>query len=892
MKANRITQTPSKPPSKRLAAVGPPPGKISKRAVAPGTAKGRKKSGTEAAADDPVDLFTSLFETVSGILFVLRVEPRGCFRYSAVNRTLLKVTGLKKGEMVGKTVQEVIPAPSCDRVIKKCREAVRTGQTVKWEEVSVFPTGERYGEVALTPSFDLKGKATHLFGIVHDITASKQAEAALRKSESRFRISLDHSPITIWHEDLDFKFTWMWYPHLDFDPQGLIGKSAADLFPPEEVAQLEEIKSRVLRTGKPSRQELRLTMDGKVLYYDHSIEPLRDARGKIEGLGGVAIDITVRKNAELALRESEGRYARAVCASGEGLWEWNIGQNQTYLSPRYKALLGFADDELPGDRELGFYARLHPDDFTIVEAARKMNLAKFIPYSIEVRLRMKSGEYRWFCARGQAQGDEKGKPVLMTGTISDVTERKITEHALRQSEERFRAVFEQAAVGVGTIDIDTDRFLEVNEPFCNITGRTREEMLSGSFVEMTHPDDLGANMSLHQKLKSGEISRYNLEKRYIRPDGTTVWGNVHATRIASNNGVPVRLLVVVENITERRYAEENYLRELSFNETLVNQTSAIIVLFDHESRMIYLNNATLKMLGYRREELINRTPWDAGIMSAEEATRTRARLGRLMKGEANPPREVVLRGKGGTLHYVEFSSIATLTPDGTADRIIATGTDLTERHHLQREILKISEQEQTRIGHNLHDGVGQTMTGVASMMEAFEGELSGELQARAGRIRQFIQDAIQEVRQMSHSLSPTAVKNRGLVGALQLLADTIHTNHRTACLLEVDTTLHLNDPDRETHVYRIAQEAANNALRHGKAKRITLSLQKLGEHQCELKIQDDGTGIGRKPEGEGHGIGTRVMEYRAHCIGGTLAVTSIRRRGVTVTCRFPRVSVP
>ena len=144
---------------------------------------------------------------------------------------------------------------------------------------------------------------------------------------------------------------------------------------------------------------------------------------------------------------------------------------------------------------------------------------------------------------------------------------------------------------------------------------------------------------------------------------------------------------------------------------------------------------------------------------------------------------------------------------------------------------------------------------------------------------------------MSHSLSPTAVKNRGLVGALQLLADTIHTNHRVACLLEVDPTLRIDDPDRETHVYRIAQEAANNALRHGKAKSITLSLQKLGEHQCELKIRDDGTGIGGKPEGEGHGIGTRVMEYRAHCIGGTLAVTSIRRRGVTVTCRFPRVSV-
>lgn len=852
---------------------------VSAASSKPGNEKTTAKASTEH--------FASFFEKISGVLFIIAIEPRGCFRFSAVNRALLEITGLKEHQIVGKRVQEVIPKPSCGLVLEKYREAIRIRQTVKWEETSVYPTGVRHGEVAVTPVFDSTGKATHLFGIVHDITARKTAEEALRKSEKRFRVSLDHSPIVIWHQDKEFKYTWIWNPDPRFDPNNLIGKSAEDILPADEVAQATKIKRRVLRTGTTSREEVQFTIDGKVCFFDYSVEPLRDENGKIQGLVGVAIDITDRKKAEEALRESEARYARAVRATNEGLWEWDIATGNTYLSPRWKALLGFAEDELPDDREIAFYSRLHPDDLPIVEAARREKLERLIPYSVEVRLRMKSGEYRWFQATGQAEADERGKPERISGTMTDITERKETEQALRQSEERFRAVFEQAAVGVGTIDVATDRFLEVNQPYCNITGRTREEMLAGSFIEMTHPDDLRANLRFHERLKSGEITRYTIEKRYIRPDGSIVWGNVHAARIATKYGAPVRLLAVVEDITERKMAEAKYRRELGFNETLVNHTSAIIVLLDDKARMVYVNEATLNLLGYQRAEMINRTPWEVGIMDAAEAARSKDRLSRILMGEDNPPRGVVLKGKDGTLHQVELSSTATRTPEGKPDRIIVTGTDLTERYHLQKEILKISEQEQARIGHNLHDGVGQTMTGVASMLEAFEEELEGEQKARAGRIRQFVQDAIHEVRQMSHSLSPTAVKNRRLGGALLLLAETIRTNHRTGCKLEVDPTIRIEDSEKETHVYRIAQEATSNALRHGGARNITLSLKRHGSSECMLKIEDDGIGFKQRKSGDSHGIGIRVMEYRANCIGGTLDVTSGRLGGVCVICRFP-----
>ena len=966
-----------------------------------------KRWSEEKEPEDSAEELASFIENISGVLFSIGIEPRGRFRFRSVNRAFLEVTGLRSDQIVGKLVQDVIPEPSCTLVLKNYRKAIKTGKTVRWEETSVYPTGARIGEVAITPTFDKKGKAIRLFGIVHDITTRKNAEIALQEAEGRFRLSLTHSPIVVFHQDKTLKYTWIWNPREAFNPDDIIGKTDADVVTAEEAAELTRIKQSVLRTGVTARAEVQITRMDKVAFYDLSVEALRDPNGTIQGIACVSIDVTARKNAEdalqraesllrgaldntpfefwirnrdgvcilqnqavverwgdlqgkkpeetdiathtldiwlsnnrraiageivvgeveydidgksswvqntvapyrvggeiegilgfnlditarklaeQALRESEARYVRAVRATKDGLWEWDIINGKTYLSPRWKELLGFADDELPSDRKIAFYDRLHPDDLAVVEAASREHLTRFVPYAVEIRLRTKNGNYRWFHIRGQAEGDDQGRPLRITGAMSDITLRKQTTDALREREQRLRAIFDQAAVGVGSVDLTTGHFIEINQKYCTILGRSKEHLLATGFAGITHPEDLPASLESYEKLKAGKINEFNLEKRYVHPDGTVVWANVSGSLLRGPDGNPVGVLAIVQDISARKKAEENYLRELRFNETLINNTSAIIVLLDHAGRMIYVNNATLKMLGYRRSELINRTPWDAGIMDAAETMRTQERLVRVLKGQENPPREATLRAKDGSLRYVELTSISTRTPNDVADRIIVTGTDLSERRQLQQEILRISEEEQAHIGHNLHDGVGQTMTGLASLAEMLEGELCGDQKLQAMRIRELVQAGIQEVRQISHSMSPMAVKNRGLGGALQLLADTIRINHRLNCNLEVDSAIQLNDMEKETHIYRIAQEAVNNAVRHGNPKNITLSLQRHGSDGCVLKIQDDGIGFKKSKSGEARGIGVRVMGYRANFIGGTLELLSGRRGGVSVICRFP-----
>ncbi len=722
-----------------------------------------------------------------------------------------------------------------------------------------------------------------------------------------------------------------------------------------------------------------------------------------------------REERKLALQVSEERYARAMRATSDGLWEWNIVTGETYLSPRWKQMLGFAEvDQLGKDQE-SFMSRLHPEDWPRVQAARKAHFEQRVPYQVELRLCTKNGEYHWFLTRGEADWNEQGEAVRMTGTISDISDRKLAEQALLASEKRFRAVFEQAAVGVAEVETATGRFLSVNQRICEINQRSRNEMLGMTFKGVTSPEDLPRSLQRIQELKSGKIRSYNLEKRNVLPDGTLKWVNLtvspmwlpgepplrhvavvediterkrveqelqeseqrfraifeqaavgvavidtptghylsvnhrmceinrrsreemlqltfmdvtypddlqddlnqmeelKAGRISSFNmekrnlapngeltwinltvspmwrpgEPPLRHIAVVEDITERKQAELNYRRELAYNQALVGHTSAFIVVLDLAGRFVHANASFSETMGYSKKQVIGKTPWEIGLMDAAETALSKERFARLLRGKKNPPADSRLRTKNGEWRSVELRSTVTCKPDGSLDRIVVTGTDMTERNRLQQEVLRVVEQEQARVGHDLHDGVGQTMTGIVSLLEALEADLDGETRQQAQRIHELLRQSVSEVRRMSHGLSPTSVKYRGLVGALQLLAETVRTNFRTPCECEVDAGISIQNNDIEAHLFRIAQEAVNNALRHGKPSKVKMSLQHVSQTECELRIEDDGAGLKKSKSGQHNGIGVRVMDYRANLIGARLTIKTKPRKGVIVTCRFP-----
>ena len=250
-------------------------------------------------------------------------------------------------------------------------------------------------------------------------------------------------------------------------------------------------------------------------------------------------------------------------------------------------------------------------------------------------------------------------------------------------------------------------------------------------------------------------------------------------------------------------------------------------------------------------------------------------------------REVVGRRKNGSVFPMDLSvSEVKLGP-----RRLFTGfvRDITERKRLEAEVLRVSEHEKTRIGRDLHDGLGQHLAGLQLLCHALERKLAGarsreakEAAGRVGELARHVSEAIGQTRQLARGLTPMITEADGLMAALAQLAASTTQVPGVQCRFECDAPVLLADSAAATHLYRIAQEAVSNAIRHGHARRIDICLRSLSSRTF-LLIKDDGSGL---PEGaaQGPGLGLRIMAYRAGMLGGSLSVKREPGGGTSVLC--------
>jgi signal transduction histidine kinase len=210
------------------------------------------------------------------------------------------------------------------------------------------------------------------------------------------------------------------------------------------------------------------------------------------------------------------------------------------------------------------------------------------------------------------------------------------------------------------------------------------------------------------------------------------------------------------------------------------------------------------------------------------------------------------------------------------------------RRRVERRLLEISEREQQRIGQDLHDGLCQQLAGAAYICDNLSGVLAEKSlpeAAEAGRAAVVLRRAIDEARQLARGLSPVRLDTAGLQAALEELASTIEALFSIACQFRSRRPVPVYDQDAAIHVYRIAQEAIHNAITHGEADSITISLSADGD-SATLAVRDNGRGMGRQPS-RGSGIGLEIMKHRARSIGGQLSLRRNNGKGTIVVCTFP-----
>jgi signal transduction histidine kinase len=225
---------------------------------------------------------------------------------------------------------------------------------------------------------------------------------------------------------------------------------------------------------------------------------------------------------------------------------------------------------------------------------------------------------------------------------------------------------------------------------------------------------------------------------------------------------------------------------------------------------------------------------------------------------------------------------------GRALRVSGLVTDITERKRLESQVLKAQEREQERLAHDLHDGLAQVLAAVSyrsdSLAESLAVQKSPEA-PQAAKMAEHLRAAVQQTRHLATSLHPVHAEPDGLRYALENLGSFVGDCFKIDCRFRCPTPVRVNDPHVATHLYRIAQEAVQNATKHGRTSCIWIDLRQ-NSHSLSLGVRDNGVGFpARAPKRNGLGLGS--MQYRAKHIGGTLTIRSLKGRGVTVTCKVP-----
>lgn len=331
---------------------------------------------------------------------------------------------------------------------------------------------------------------------------------------------------------------------------------------------------------------------------------------------------------------------------------------------------------------------------------------------------------------------------------------------------------------------------------------------------------------------------------------------------------------VAERSVELARAQERFVKAFQ-------ASPDAIILTSMDGRYIDVNPTFQRLAGYSRDEVIGRRSQE---LDRWVNPRDRATVVRLFRERGVVyDYEARFRAKSGEIREM-LLSVEGIELDG-APCVLTIAHDVTERRQLEREILEISEGERQRIGYDLHDSLGQHLTGIAFLSKVLAQRLSARQAAEAAEARQiveFVNQAIAQARKLARGLAPVTLETYGLVFALQELADGVEALFHLSCKVVSAQAIDIADHTMAMHLYRMVQEAVNNAVQHGQAKHITITLQ-IVEGSLTLTVLDDGIGLPLVP-GERQGMGLRIMHHRARMIGATLEVQRQAQGGTCVAC--------
>jgi PAS domain S-box-containing protein len=375
--------------------------------------------------------------------------------------------------------------------------------------------------------------------------------------------------------------------------------------------------------------------------------------------------------------------------------------------------------------------------------------------------------------------------------------------------------------------------------------------------------------------------------RVMARDGRVVWFHCEARLVRRDGGEPWFIHGVGFDITELKQVQEALQEERNVVSAIFDTVGALVVVLDNHGRIIRFNRACEQTTGYGFEEVRGKQVWELFLIP-EEVERFKAIFEQLRNCVLPGDYESYWLTRNGDRRLISWSSTVLTGHTGDVTHIVATGIDVTERKHLEKATLEIRAREQRRIGQDLHDGLGQHLTGIAFMGKVLEerlAEASLAEAADAAKIVSLVNESIRMTRELARGLLPVVSEAGGLMSALERWACEISELFHVVCRFECRDPVLVYDEALADHLYHLTQEAVNNAIKHGHARRIIIGLTAMNGRGT-LTIRDNGCGF-EVVRNSQPGLGLRIMNYRAKMVGGLLNVQSSPSDGTVVTCLFP-----
>ena len=755
-----------------------------------------------------------------------------------------------------------------------------------------------FAELTSTPHEEAGDRVGGFKSVITDITARKQAELALQESEKRFHNLADTAPVMIWISGPDKLCTYFNKPWLDFTGRTLeqeLGDGWAQGVHPDDVKWCLKTYLRAFDARKSFEMEYRLGRhDGEYRWVLDQGLPLFTSTNEFKGYIGSCIDITGRKQMESALelagsmpRENPAPVLRLLHGSRIGFanpaarqvlahWGGALGDE----APR--TIASIARRALARNKKLSRDLAVKNRTFQIwcVPVCRGGYVN--IYFSDITRRRRAERELRrahdQLATRVRRRTSELMRSVRVLR--HQVAARKRTDQKLRESEERHRLMIE-GAHDYAIFMLDSEgRVATWNHGAQEIKGYRPKEII-GRHFSCFYPREEVLNGEPDRLLEIARTTgRVEAEGWRVRKDGSQFWASVHIAALYDGKRQLRGFLKVSRDSTERRQAQEALRSNAEKLADFFDQAPFGLFWIGPRGKILRVNKAGLEMFGCAAERCLNRRVQEFHV----DPEMVAPMLKRLARHEVVRSHHTRFRRADGNVRHVLIDANGLWEHS----RFVLSRwyvRDITRQIELEREILSIAERERQRLGQDLHDDLCQQLTGIEFLSQTLTGELSHrsqDLAERAREITKMIRQAVNHTRELAHGLSPAELEVNGLIGALGELAGRTRNMFGIACRFQCRKfDLSLN-PTVSIHLYRIAQEAVANAIKHGKASRVDIGLTQ-NQKRLVLGVKDNGLGMPTHPR-KRKGMGLRVMQYRAGVIAGTLVFQRNAAGGNTVMC--------